>query len=56
MNAPPGFVQANDPFVHGADPLVRRKRAQVATRAETAPIVLAGCQSVALAGRPAGAS
>jgi len=37
----------------GADPLVGRIRARVGTTAETVPIVLAGCQSVGHAGRPA---
>jgi DNA-binding CsgD family transcriptional regulator len=53
MNASPGFIQANDPPLPGADPLVGRKRAQVATTAETVPIALAGCQSVGHTGRPA---
>jgi hypothetical protein len=53
MNALPGFLQANDPPMFGANPLVGRKRAQVDTTAENVPVVLAGCQSLGDAGRPA---
>ena len=63
MNAPPGFLRANDPPMLGANPLVAN-RAQAATTLEVVvdlsrvapenvPVVLAGCRSLGDAGRPA---